>query len=144
MTKKRIIISASTIQLLLVAALFLPAGKFTGQGGAGENTISVFDMARRYAGLGFSDDTMVFIIFSFCIPTANIIFSVSSLKNRLNFGVPVCLCALYEVVTACFFSSAKVKMVDSVGMTGLHYMLILLAIVSMFLYIYGFFLEARE
>jgi hypothetical protein len=143
MTKKRIILSASTIQLLLVAALFLPAGKITGPDGSGESTLSVFGMIRRYAGMGFSDDALFFTIFSCCIPAANILFPFL-LKKRLNFGVPACLSAFHALVAACFFSSARVKMVDSVGMTGLHYVLILLAVVSLFLYIFGYFLEKQE
>lgn len=143
MTKKRILFFASAIQLLLVAALFLPAGKFTGKAGSGEAVLSVFGMIRQYAGMGFSDDALFFTIFSCCIPAANIIFSFC-LKRRMNFGVPACLSAFYALVAACFFSSARVKMVDSVGMTGLHYVLILLAVASLFLYILGYFLEEQE
>lgn len=124
-----------------MAALFLPAGKISGQAGSEETTLSVFDMIRRYAGMGFSNDALCFTIFSFCIPAANVLFPFFPLRYDLNFGVPVCLSALYALAVACFFSSAKVKMVDSVGMTGLPYILILLAILSIFLYITGYFLE---
>lgn len=143
MTKKQIVISASAVQLFLVAALFLPAGKVTGAAGAEASTLSIFGMIRRYAGMGFSDDALLFTIFSCCIPAANIIFPFCPVK-RLNFSVPAALSAFHAVVASCFFSSARIKMVDSVGMTGLHYVLILFMLVALFLYIFGYFLEKEN
>lgn len=143
MNKKRVILLSSIIQVFLAAALFLPAGKITGQAGQSETTLSVFEMIRRYAGMGFSNDALFFTIFSCCIPALNLIFP-HCLKKPMNFGIPTCLSAFHALVTACFFSAARIKMVDSVGMTGLHYLMILFMIVALFLYIDGYFMEKQK
>jgi hypothetical protein len=42
------------------------------------------------------------------------------------------------LAAACFFTAAKRKMVDSVAMTGLHYLIILISLLSLALAAWGF------
>lgn len=142
MTKKQVKAIITILQAILVGDLFLPVGREINPAKSSQPlTLSVFGMVRRYAGMGFSNDALLFIILSFCLPVLVIIF-VFSLKERNNFGTAACLCALYTMVAACFFSAAKGKMVDFVSMTGLHYIIIIVALISVAFAICGFFIAA--
>ena len=135
MSKKKLKALITFMQVLLVGTLFLPVGVETGS--SADPALSVFGLTRRYAGLGFSDDAFVFTIIACCLPllTAVLLFI---LKGRSDFGTAACLCALYSMCAACFFSAAKNQMVDVVSMTGVHYLIILISLIAMLLSIYGF------
>ena len=137
MTKKQIRIYLVLVQAVLVVTLFLPAGRAISADGKPSASVSVFGMIRRYAGMGFSNDALVYMVLSCLLPVLIVAF-LFFLKERFNYGTAACLSALYSLAAACFFSAAKRKMVDSVTMTGLHYVIVLLTLVSILLSIGGF------
>lgn len=139
MTKKQVKITLVFFQLLLILTLFLPVGKIAAADASHSSVLSVFGMVRRYAGMGFSNDALVYMALSCCLPLLTILL-LFLLHERKNFGVAACLCAFYTLAAACFFTAAKGKMVDSVAMTGLHYFIILLSLVSMGVAIFGYFI----
>mgnify|MGYP000962537964 CR=1 FL=1 len=118
MTNKQLKIVMILMQGILVGTLFLPAGRAIGVNGEPGVAVSVFGMIRRYAGMGFSNDALVYMVLSCLVPSLT---------------VAACLGTLYVLATSCFFSAAKRKMVDSVTMTGLHYLIVFLALASMLL-----------
>lgn len=142
MTKKQVQVVYGVIQALLIGFLFLPVG-IVSAGTSSESYISVFGMIRRYAGMGFSNDALIYMIFACTLPVLAVIFLLA-LKERKNFGTAAWLSAFYTLAAACFFSAARGKMVDSVSMTGLHYLIIFASFVSLLLAILGFFLTAPQ
>ncbi|MBE6829757.1 MAG: hypothetical protein E7519_06065 [Ruminococcaceae bacterium] len=142
MNKKQIKSMVTLLQLFLIGALFLPAGTIVGDA-AGDTALSVFQMINRYAGMGFSDDALFYMVMACVFPAAIIIF-MRVLKERKNFGASVVLCALYATASACFYSAAKRKMVDYATMTWLPYIIILISLTSMMLLIFGFFQAAQD
>lgn len=126
------------LQLFLIGALFLPAGKIMGIDKSGDTSLSVFGMIDRYAGMGFSDDARFYTILACAFPAA-IIFCSLFIKERINYGTAVTLSALYAAASACFFSAAKRKMVDYATLTRLPYLIILVSLISMLFLILCFF-----
>ncbi|WP_444658876.1 hypothetical protein ACRQV7_15115 [Caproiciproducens sp. R2] len=143
MNKRQIKIMVTLLQLFLIGALFLPAGTIVGDAAAGDTSLSVFQMINRYAGMGFSDDALFYMVMA-CVFPAAIIICMRVLKERKNFGASVVLCALYATASACFYSAAKRKMVDYATMTWLPYIIILISLTSMMLLIFGFFQAAQD
>lgn len=143
MTKKQVKSLTVFLQAILIICLFLPVGRSTVSDSKDMATLSVFGMIRRYAGLGFSNDALIYMIFSCCLPVLTILFLLC-LKDRKNFATAAWLSALYSLAGACFYSAARVRMVDSVAMTGLHYLILLISMVSLGLTILGFFLAAPQ
>lgn len=141
MNKKQIKRMIIMLQLFLIGALFLPAGTMIGNTSTQDTSLSVFQMINRYAGMGFSDDALFYMIMA-CFFPAMIILFVFVLKERKNFGASIVLSALYSTASACFYSAAKIKMVDYAAMTYLPYIIIFISIISLILLILGFFLAA--
>nr|WP_319489457.1 hypothetical protein [uncultured Caproiciproducens sp.] len=141
MSKKQVKRMIIMLQLFLIGALFLPAGTIIGNTSTHDTSLSVFQMINRYAGMGFSDDALFYMIMACAFPTL-IIFFVIVLKERKNFGVSVVLCALYTTASSCFYSAAKRKMVDYATMTYLPYIIIFISLISLILLILGFFMAA--
>lgn len=112
--------------------LFLPMG--TAQNGG---YLDAFDLMRLYAALGFSPDAQVYGFFALVLPTLTAVF-LFTLRERKNFGVGACLCAFHVVVGACFYSAVKTAFSGSVTMTGLHYLLEFLLLVSVLVEIYSY------
>jgi len=139
LNKKQVKIIVLILQLFLIGALFLPAGRI--EEGTGDSSLSVFGMIARYAGMGFSDDARFYMIFA-CVFPAAIIFCVLFLKDRKNFGAATVLEALYAPASACFFSASEIKMVDYATLTRLPYIIVFVSIVSMMFLILGFFYAA--
>jgi hypothetical protein len=138
LNKKNIRRIVILLQLFLIAALFLPAGKIMGIDKSGVASISVFGLIDRYAGMGFSDDARFYMVLACAFPLA-IILSSLFIKERKNYGTAITLSALYATASACFFSAAKIKMVDYATLTYLPYIIVLISIVSMMLLILCFF-----
>ena len=132
MTNKQFKIVMILMQGILVGTLFLPAGRAIGVNGEPGVAVSVFGMIRRYAGMGFSNDALVYMVLSCLVPSLTVALQFA-LRERYNYGAAACLGTLYVLATSCFFSAAKRKMVDSVTMTGLHYLIVFLALASMLL-----------
>ena len=143
MTKKQIRILLILVQGILIGTLFLPVGRAVAGEGKPGDAVSVFGMIRRYAGMGFSNDALVYMALACLLPVLIVVF-LFLLKERYNFGTAACLSALYSLSAACFFSAARRKMVDSVTMTGLHYLIVLLTLVSILLSCWGFLLASPE
>ncbi len=141
MNKRQIKGTVILLQLFLVGALFLPAGTIVGDTSLHDTSLSVFQMIRRYAGMGFSDDALFYMVMA-CVFPAAIVICVLALKERKNFGASIVLCALYATASACFYSAAKIKMVDYATMTWLPYIIIFISLLSMILLILGFFQAA--
>ena len=141
MSKKQIKILMVAVQALLIGMQFLPVGRVLTPGTGNRTALSVFDMIHRYAGLGFSNDALVYLIFSCLLPLLTVVL-LFALRERYNFGVAACLSAFYLLAVACFFSAAKRKMVDAVAMTGLHYLIVFMAVVSLMLAVAGFCLSS--
>ncbi len=141
MNKKQIRAIVIVLQLFLIASLFLPAGNITGIAKSGDNSLSVFGMIDRYAGMGFSDDALFYMILACVFPTAVIFFSLF-LKERRNYSTAIVLCALYATASACFFSAAKRKMVDYATLTRIPYVIIAVSLCSMLLLILCFLYAA--
>ncbi len=137
MSKKQIKIFTVVLQLCLVGALFLPAGRILEYTESGDSSLSVFGMIARYAGMGFSDDALFYVILACFFPTA-IVVSVLFLKDRKNFGFATVLSALYTAASACFYTAAAQKMVDYAAMSKLPYLLVMVSLASMLLLIFGF------
>jgi hypothetical protein len=138
LNKKQIKAVVIMLQVFLVGALFLPAGMLTGASKEDEGALSVFGMINRYAGMGFSDDALFYMVMTCVFPVA-VILSILFLKERKNFGTAIVLSALYSAASACFFSAAKRKMVDYATLTTMPYLIVFLALTSMMLLILGFF-----
>jgi hypothetical protein len=141
LNKKQVKVIVIILQLFLVGALFLPAGKISGATGTDDSSLSVFGMIDRYAGMGFSDDARFYMILA-CVFPAAIIFSVLFIKERKNFGAATILSAFYSAASACFFSSSKIKMIDYATLTKLPYIIIIVSLISMIFLILGFFYAA--
>ena len=141
LNKKQIKGIVIVLQAFLVAALFLPAGTITGEVKLNDTSLSVFGMIDRYAGMGFSDDALFYMVMACAFPVA-IILSILFLKERTNFGAAVVISAFYATASACFFSSAKRKMVDYATLTSIPYLIVFVSLVSMILLILGFFYAA--
>lgn len=138
MSKKQLKVFITVLQALLICMLFLPVGMETAANSPLQQmALSVFGLIRRYAGMGFSNDALLFTIVACCLPVLIVIF-LFAFKGRSDFGTSACLCALYTMCAACFFSAAKEQMVDVVSMTGVHYVIILISLTAMLLSIYGF------
>lgn len=137
MYKKQIKIAITILQLCLIGALFLPAGRIIEDTGTGDSSLSVFGMIARYAGMGFSDDALFYVILA-CIFPSVIILSVFFFKDRKNFGIATVLSALYTAAAACFYTAATQKMVDYATITKLPYLIVTISLVSMLLLIFGF------
>lgn len=135
--KKRVKLITVILQLCLIGALFLPAGRIIENTGTSDSTLSVFGMIARYAGMGFSDDARFYMILACVFPAATIL-SVLFFKDRKNFGFATVLGALYLAATACFYSAAAKKMVDYATMTKLQYLIVIVSLVSLLLLIFGF------
>lgn len=137
MPKKHIKILLVVMQALLIGMQFLPVGRASAVRAGEKEPLSVFGMIYRYAGMGFSNDALVYLLLSCLIPILTVVF-LFVLKERYNFGTAACLSAFYMLAAACFFSAAKRKMIDSVMFTGLHYLIILVSLVSLALAAWGF------
>lgn len=138
MSKNQLKAFITVLQALLIGTLFLPVGReITTKPAIEQIELSVFGMVRRYAGMGFSNDALVFMIVACCLPAFVVIF-LFALKGRSDFGSSACLCAFYAICAACFFSAAKEQMVDVVAMTGVHYLIIFISLIAMLFSIYGF------
>ena len=137
MQKKQIKVSLIAMQALLIGMQFLPVGMVAAPDGGNREPLSVFDMIHRYAGMGFSNDALIYLLLSCLLPVLTVLLLIF-LKERYNFGTAACLSAFYMLAAACFFTAAKRKMVDSVAMTGLHYLIILLSLLSLALACLGF------
>lgn len=136
-SKKQIKVLLLILELFLMAALFLPAGRING---VNDNTLSVFGMIARYGGMGFSDDALFFMILSGAFPVA-VIFSVFFVRERYNFGIAAVMNAFYTVASACFFSAAARRLVDYSSMTLLPYLIIFVSLAAMLLAALGFLLS---
>lgn len=143
MNKKQVKGVVITLELFLIAALFLPAGTLTDANNSNDRPLSVFGMIDRYSGMGFSDDARIYTILAFVLPIA-IILAVLFVKERKNFGTGIVLSALYSTASACFFSSAKRKMVDYATLTTLPYLMTIIALVCMLVLIFGFLQAAPK
>ncbi|MCI1966052.1 MAG: hypothetical protein LKJ17_07990 [Oscillospiraceae bacterium] len=137
MGKKQVKRWLIALQMLLIGMMFLPVGMVTNFEEGGKSPLSVFGMIHRYAGMGFGEDAIVYSLLSCLIPILTVLMLIF-LKQRYNFGTAACLSAFYMLAAACFFTAAKRKMVDSVAMTGLHYLIILAALLSLALAAWGF------
>ncbi|MFU0832198.1 MAG: DUF4293 domain-containing protein [Oscillospiraceae bacterium] len=137
MPKKHIKILLVLMQALLIGMQFLPVGRASAVRAEEKESLSVFRMIHRYAGMGFSNDALVYLLLSCLIPILTVVF-LFVLKERYNFGTAACLSAFYMLAAACFFTAAKRKMIDSVMFTGLHYLIILVSLVSLALAAWGF------
>ncbi len=135
--KKQVKTVVIILQLCLVGALFLPAGRIIENTGTGDGTLSVFGMIERYAGMGFSDDARFYMILACIFPSA-VIFCVLVLKDRKNFGIATVLSAFYLAASACFYSAATKRMVDYATMTNLPYLIVIVSLASLLLLIFGF------
>lgn len=138
MNKKQVRIIVVCLQAFLVAAMFLPAGRIIESADKKDSSLSVFGMIQRYAGMGFSDDARLYMIFA-CIVPVVIVLCVLFLKDRVNFGSATLLSAFYAGASSCFFSASKTKLVDYATMTVLPYIIVLVSLVSMIFQILGFF-----
>ena len=125
------------IQALLIGMQFLPVGVAASSTPGSKEPLSVFGMIHRYAGMGFSNDALVYLLLSCLLPIVTV-FMLIFVGERYNFGTAACLSAFYMLAAACFFTAAKRKMVDSVAMTGLHYLIILVSLLSFALAAWGF------
>lgn len=143
MTKKQVKTVYLVLQVLLIGFMFLPVGVAVASDASPMLSLSVFGMIRRYGGMGFANDALVYLIFACALPILSAVLLLR-VKERKNFGVASWLSAFYTLVAACFFSAAKEKMVDSVSMTGLHYVIILVSLAAMITAILGFFLAAPQ
>ncbi|XOQ43269.1 MAG: DUF4293 domain-containing protein [Clostridium sp.] len=137
MPKKQIKILLVIMQVLLIGMQFLPVGRASAAHDGDRGTLSVLGTIYRYAGMGFSNDALVYLLLSCLIPILTVVF-LFVLKERYNFGTAACLSAFYMLAAACFFSAAKRKMIDSITFTGLHYLIILVSLVSLALAAWGF------
>jgi hypothetical protein len=138
LSKKNIKIMVCVLQLFLVGALFLPAGRIIAAQSR-DSSISVFGMIAHYAGMGFSNDALLYTVMACAFPAA-IIFCVLFLKERRNFGTATILSALYLSASACFYSAAPQKMVDYADISFLPYLMMLVSLVCLGFLILGFFL----
>ncbi|QAT50995.1 hypothetical protein EQM14_15150 [Caproiciproducens sp. NJN-50] len=137
MQKKQVKILLILIQTLLIGMQFLPVGMAASSTPGDKEPLSVFGMIHRYAGMGFSNNALVYLLLSCLLPILTA-FLLIFLRERYNFGMAACLSAFYMLAAACFFTAAKRKMVDSVAMTGLHYFIILVSLLSLALAAWGF------
>lgn len=143
MTKKHVKTAYIVFQVLLIGFMFLPVGVAVASDASPMLSLSVFGMIQRYGGMGFSNDALVYLVFACALPILSVVLLLR-MKERKNFGTVSWLSAFYTLVAACFFSAAKEKMVDSVSMTGLHYVIILVSLAAMIAAILGFFLAAPK
>lgn len=125
MLKKRLKLWICILQAASLGFLFLPMGREQ-QSGA---FLDAFDLMRRYAALGFSPDAQVYGFLAFLLPVLTAAF-LFTLRDRWNFGTGACLCAFHVVTAACFYSAVKTAFSGSVAMTGVHYLLVFLLLVS--------------
>ena len=142
MTKKQVKIVYTFVQAMLIAFLFLPVGTISSGSGA-DSSLSVFGMVQHYAGKGFFYNALLYMVLACLLPVLSVVL-LFVFKDRKNFGTVAFLSAFYTLAAACFFTAAEQKMVDSVSMTGLHYLIVLASLLSMFLAILGFFLAAPQ
>ena len=130
MTKKQVNILVCVIQAALAGMLFLPAFPAGGP-------LNVLDTVRRYEALGFRTDALVFLGAAVCLPALTALGQFL-LRERSNFGTGACLSALYTLNVACFSESARQKLAGEARVTGLFYLMILLALAAVGLEVYAF------
>ncbi len=140
MTKKQVKIVVCILQAVLIGILFLPSANSGGSGGAALNT---FGLVKRYSDIGHNIDALAYIMLAICSPVITALSAVQ-LRERRNFGVGVCLSGLTSIVHAIFYTVVKTSMSGSVTVNGLHYLIILIALINLFIEIYGFILANPE
>lgn len=140
MSKKQIKWVIVGVEVLLIAALFLPAGRTLNGSGREDNSLSVFGMIARYGGLGFGTDALFYMILACALPVA-VVGTVFLLHERYNFGAATLLSALQTASSACFFSAVSRKLVDYTALTMLPYLIVLVQLASVLLLIYAFLLS---
>lgn len=137
LSKKNIKVLVCILQLFLIGALFLPAGRVIAAQSR-DSSMSVFGMIAHYAGMGFSDDALLYTVMACAFPAA-IMFCVLFLKDRKNFGTATVLSAFYLAASACFYTAAPQKMVDYADISFLPYLILLVSLASLGVLILGFF-----
>lgn len=140
MRKKQIKMAVALLELFLIGALFLPAGRIIDSSQKSDSSLSVFGMIARYGGIGFADDALFYTILACTLPIA-IILTMLLLHERYNFGTATLLGALQATASACFFSAAAQKLVDYTAMTLLPYLIIFISIAAFLLLVYGFLIS---
>ncbi len=133
MTKKQSKIWICILQAVCLGLLFLPMGRAQQDG----NYLNAFDLARRYDALGFSPDAQAYAFLSLLLPVLTVGF-LFTLRERKNFGTGAVLCAFDAVAGACFFSAVKTALLGSVTLTGLHYLMVFLLLISVLFEIYAY------
>lgn len=133
MKRKQIQWTVVILQALLVGALFLPAARVP-KTDSGTESLSVFEMIGRYAGLGFSNDAFFYMVFACTLPVLIAVFTLVSGKKSLNSAI--LLTAFYAAASACFYSAAREKIVDSAVLTPLPYIIVFFSLVALFLLLF--------
>jgi hypothetical protein len=136
LTKKQALIILAILQAALIGLLFLPVA--TDDPASGGASLNAVDLAIRYAAIGRSIDSGVYLFFALACPSVSLLAILVVRRRRRAVGTTACLSAMGLLVHACFYTAIK----SSVTMNGRYAYLIVLSLLSLLLCIYAYlFLE---
>ena len=133
---KRVKWEVTIFQIILIGVLFLPvARRLTGSGAM----IDTLSLVRRYAGLGHKAESFFYVMAAIGSPVMTII-CIWRVSRRNNFSAAAWLGALTSFDHACFYSAAKTALFSSIALTGVHILIVLLAVIGMLIGVHGYLL----
>lgn len=136
MSKKQTKIIICILQAAVLGLMFLPSAR-----AADSAPLNAFDLMHLYSAAGYNLDAVVYAVLAIC-GVAVTVLALFLLRGRRDFGTAACLSAFVTVVHACFFTSLKTGLAGTVTITGMHYLIVLLALMSMVAAIHGFLISA--
>jgi hypothetical protein len=136
LSKKQTKIIICILQAAIFGLMFLPSAR-----AANSAPLNAFDLMQLYSAAGFNLDSLVYAVLAIC-GAAVTVLALFLLRSRRNFGTAACLSAFLTVVHACFFTALKKGLAGTVTLTGMHYLIVLLALMSMATAIHGFLISA--
>lgn len=136
MSKKQTKIMICILQAAVFGLMFLPSAR-----AADFAPLNAFDLMHLYSAAGYNLDAVVYAVLAICGAAATVL-GLFLLRGRKDFGAAACLSALVAVVHACFFTALKTGLAGAVTITGMHYLMVLLALMSMVAAIHGFLISA--
>lgn len=132
---KRVKWKVTISQIILIGVLFLPVARLTSSGAM----IDTLSLARRYAALGHKAESFFYVMAAIGSPVMTAI-CVWRARERNNFSAAAWLGALTSFDHACFYSAAKTALFSSIALTGVHILIVLLAIIGMLIGVHGYLL----
>lgn len=141
MTRKQALALLCLLQAALIGLLFLPIAYAGPENGA---WLSAIDLANRYADMGRSIDSRVYLFFALGCPLVSIPFMFLVRNQRTAVGTVACLSAMEMLVHACFYEAVKSSVAVSVTLGGRYFCIILIALISLLLSIYIYLFVAMD